>query len=46
VDEFAAGNAELYKKENLEAIYAFADLVTLEFGAISLKNKNYWAPKE
>lgn len=45
VDEFRANEAELFKKEILEAVRGFAHLVASEFGAESLREKSYWHPE-
>ncbi len=47
VDEFKTNQAELFKKEILEAIRWFARLVASEFGVeLSLKEKSYWHPSK
>ena len=43
VEEFSANNAELFKRELIEAIYGCSYLMASDFGVkLPLKDKSYW----
>jgi hypothetical protein len=47
IDEFRANNAELFKKELIEAICGCAHLITSDFGEkLRLKDRSYWRTKQ